>query len=105
MVSRNFVTMLWQMVSHLCCQESLQKRMRVQGKSKSLICCLVLCEKNGECPEKLQLDSHPSIPQEYPHGRIHLNPETASRRDHAKSDFLSIQMNLVDNSWKKNNSG
>ena len=90
MVSRNFVTILWQMVSQLCCQESLQKRMRVQGKSKSLLCCLVLCEKNGECPEKLQLDSHPSIPQEYPNGRIHLNSETALHLDHAKSDFLSI---------------
>jgi len=40
--------------------------------------------------QQLRLDIHPSIPHEYHHGRIPLNPETAFRRDHAKSDFLSI---------------
>ena len=40
--------------------------------------------------QQLQLDIHPSIPQECTHDRIPLNPETASRRYHAKSDFLSI---------------
>jgi hypothetical protein len=40
---------------------------------------------------RFRLTSRPSLPQEYPHGRIHLTPETAFRRDHAKSDFLSIE--------------
>jgi hypothetical protein len=40
--------------------------------------------------QQLQLDIHPSIPQEYLHGRIPLNPEAASRPQNAKSDFLSI---------------
>ena len=42
--------------------------------------------------QQLQLDIHPSIPQEYLHGRIPLNPEAASRPQSEKSDFLSINI-------------
>jgi hypothetical protein len=40
--------------------------------------------------QQLRLDIRPSILQEYLYGHIPLNPETASRPQNAKSDFLSI---------------
>lgn len=40
--------------------------------------------------QKLRLDFRPSIPNEYLHGRILFNPETASRFQNGKRDFLFI---------------
>jgi hypothetical protein len=51
--------------------------------------------------QQLRLDIRPSIPQECTHGRIPLNPETASRPQSAKSDFLSIFLSIsIENAFK-----